>query len=51
MHARTRSAKLDEAHVFDVYLPLGSEVLVKMGQATVGNQTVIAKMPPTAKQR
>lgn len=29
----------------DVYLPLGSEVLVKMGQATVGNQTVIAKLP------
>ena len=32
----------------DVYLPLGSEVLVKMGQATVGNQTVIAKLPPAA---
>ena len=29
----------------DVYLPLGSEVLVKMGQATVGNQTVVAKLP------
>ena len=29
----------------DVYLPLGSEVLVKMGQATVGNQTVIARLP------
>ncbi len=28
----------------DVYLPLGSEVLVHMGQATVGNQTVIAKL-------
>lgn len=27
----------------DVYLPLDSEVLVKMGQATVGNQTIIAK--------
>lgn len=29
----------------DVYLPLDSEVLVKMGQATVGNQTIIAKLP------
>lgn len=29
----------------DVYLPLDSQVLVKMGQATVGNQTVIAKLP------
>ena len=29
----------------DVYLPLGSEALVKMGQATVGNQTVVAKLP------
>jgi phosphatidylserine decarboxylase len=28
----------------DVYLPLGTEVCVKMGQATVGNQTVIAKL-------
>ena len=28
----------------DVYLPLGTEVCVKMGQATTGNQTVIAKM-------
>lgn len=28
----------------DVYLPLGSEVLVKMGQKTVGDQTVIAKL-------
>lgn len=28
----------------DVYLPLGTEVLVKMGQKTVGNQTVIAKL-------
>lgn len=28
----------------DVYLPLGSEVKVRMGQATVGNQTVIAKL-------
>lgn len=31
----------------DVYLPLGSKVLVKMGQATTGNQTVIAKLPET----
>lgn len=29
----------------DVYLPLGSEVKVKMGQTTVGNQTVVAKLP------
>ncbi len=28
----------------DVYLPLGTEVCVKMGQKTVGNETVIAKL-------
>lgn len=28
----------------DVYLPLGTEVLVKVGQKTTGNQTVIAKL-------
>lgn len=28
----------------DVYLPLGSEVKVKMGQKTIGNQTIIAKL-------
>lgn len=28
----------------DVYLPVGTEVCVKMGQATTGNQTVIAKL-------
>lgn len=28
----------------DVYLPVGTEVLVKMGQKTVGNQTVIARL-------
>ena len=28
----------------DVYLPLGSEVLVKMRQATVGDETLIARM-------
>ena len=28
----------------DVYLPLGTEVLVKMGQSTTGNETVIAKL-------
>jgi len=28
----------------DVYLPIGSEVLVKMGQATVGDETIIAKL-------
>lgn len=30
----------------DVYLPLGTEVLVKLGQATTGNQTVIARLHP-----
>ena len=28
----------------DIYLPLGSEICVKMGQATTGDQTVIAKL-------
>ena len=28
----------------DGYLPLGTEVLVKMGQKTTGNETVIAKL-------
>jgi phosphatidylserine decarboxylase len=28
----------------DVYLPIGSEVLVKMGQRTVGNETLIARL-------
>lgn len=28
----------------DVYLPLGTEVMVKMGQATVGDETLIAKL-------
>lgn len=28
----------------DVYLPLGTEACVKMGQPTVGNETVIAKL-------
>jgi phosphatidylserine decarboxylase len=28
----------------DVYLPLGTEVCVKLGQMTTGNQTVIAKL-------
>lgn len=28
----------------DVYLPLGTEVCVKMGQLTTGNQTIIAKL-------
>ncbi len=30
----------------DVYLPLDSEIMVKLGQYTVGNQTVIAKLKP-----
>ena len=28
----------------DVYLPLGTEVCVKLGQATTGDETVIAKL-------
>ena len=28
----------------DVYLPLGTEVFVKMGQSTIGDQTVIARL-------
>ncbi len=28
----------------DVYLPLDSEILVEMGQTTVGNQTVVARL-------
>ena len=28
----------------DVYLPIGTEVCVNMGQKTTGNQTVIAKL-------
>lgn len=28
----------------DVYLPLGTEVCVRMGQLTIGNQTIIAKL-------
>lgn len=28
----------------DVYLPLGTEICVKMGQLTTGNQTVLAKL-------
>ena len=31
----------------DVYLPLNSEILVKFGQYTTGNQTVVAKLHPT----
>ena len=30
----------------DIYLPVNSEVLVEIGQATVGNQTVVAKLKP-----
>ena len=30
----------------DVYLPVGSEPLVKLGDAVVGNQTVIAHLKP-----
>ena len=33
----------------DIFLPLGSEVCVKMGQATTGDQTVIAKLKPNNK--
>ncbi len=34
----------------DVYLPLGSEVCVNMGQSTTGDQTVIAKLPAAKQQ-
>lgn len=30
----------------DIFLPVGSEVCVKMGQTTTGDQTVIAKLKP-----
>ena len=30
----------------DLYLPPGSEVLVSLGQKTVGNETVIARLKP-----
>ena len=29
----------------DIYLPVGTEICVKMGQATTGDQTVIARLP------
>ena len=29
----------------DVFLPLGSKVMVKMGQKTTGDQTILAKLP------
>ena len=29
----------------DVYLPLGSEVVVKLGQRTTGDETIIARLP------
>jgi phosphatidylserine decarboxylase len=28
----------------DLYLPLDAEILVSMGQATVGDETIIAKL-------
>jgi phosphatidylserine decarboxylase len=28
----------------DVYLPVGTKVLVEMGQRTTGNQTIIAQL-------
>ena len=31
----------------DVYLPLDTEVKVEMGQATTGNQTIIAQLHDT----
>nr|WP_314158843.1 phosphatidylserine decarboxylase family protein [uncultured Prevotella sp.] len=33
----------------DIFLPVGSEVCVKMGQSTTGDQTVIAKLKPNNK--
>ena len=34
----------------DVYLPLDTEVKVEMGQATTGNQTIIAQLRNTAEE-
>ena len=34
----------------DVYLPIGSEVLVKLNQKAVGNETVIARLHPQDRQ-
>jgi len=33
----------------DIFLPVGSEVCVKMRQSTTGDQTVIAKLKPNNK--
>ena len=30
----------------DLYLPLNSDVLVSLGQKTVGNETIIARLNP-----
>lgn len=35
----------------DLYLPLGSEVLVRPGQATVGDETLVARLAPVASVR
>ena len=32
----------------DVFLPLDSDILVKMGQSTIGNQTILAKLRKNA---
>ena len=32
----------------DVFLPLDSDILVKMGQSTIGNQTILAKLKKNA---
>jgi len=32
----------------DLYLPLGTEVCVQLGQKTVGNETIIAKLEPNS---
>ncbi|MFA6884038.1 MAG: phosphatidylserine decarboxylase family protein, partial [Paludibacteraceae bacterium] len=31
----------------DLFLPMGSEILVKMKQNVVGNKTIIARLPKT----
>jgi phosphatidylserine decarboxylase len=33
----------------DIFLPVDSEICVKMGQTTTGDQTIIARMKPQAK--
>ena len=60
MPTKTRSAHEDEEcyideHLgfiklgsrVDLYLPLGTKIEVQMGQRTIGNETVIARLAPS----